>query len=162
MCRFIYTAHAAFGRRYLGTVGWQSGSATRISPCIVKLPHALLVPAVQMYTLEPNQTAVLTLCHEIRTSSPLWCPPSTSHPPKKNPANAHTAKTVACVPVARFDVTPSIHREPLPYCINCNIWPRRQSVFFCGGLPDEPCAREGTRVTEHCFYWASPLIERRV
>lgn len=66
-------------------------------PCIVKLPHALLVPTVQMYTLKiagQNQTARPTLRHEIRTSSSFGL-----HMNIHATLRSASLAAVACVPI---------------------------------------------------------------
>lgn len=114
-------------------------------PRIVKLPHALLVPTVCMYTLniaEQNQRARPTRCHEIRTSSSLvraWI---------FTPRSGFTSlQTVACVPVRALMwccAGPSIHA----HIVNCNIWPRVERILC--GVSQTSRALEGTRMTEHC------------
>lgn len=129
-------------------------------PCIVKLPHALLVPTVQMYTLkiaEQNQRARPTLRHEIRTSSSSGVN-----------MNIHTTlqftslETIACVPVQAlmwcFEWL-SIHGDQA-HIVNCNIWPRVEH-FLCGVLQTSRALGRDTNDWT-LLYWVSLLIEWHV
>lgn len=129
-------------------------------PCIVKLPHALLVPTVRMYTLkiaEQTQTARLTPRHEIRTSSSFGLNMNIHTMPRFTSLGA-----VACVParalMRRFDWL-SIHRRRA-HIVNRNIWPRVEHILCGVSQTSRALGRDTSDWT--LLYWVSLLIEWHV
>lgn len=119
-------------------------------PCIVKLPHALLVPTAWMCTLkiaEHNQPAWPSPRHEIRSSSSFGV-----H------ASAHTMlqfknhASCTSVGLGMTPPTPPIHRDRAGI-VKCNIWAHIEHVLC--GVSSTRCALGRDTSGWTLLYWVS-------
>lgn len=129
-------------------------------PCIVKLPHALLVPTVWMYTLmiaAQNKTPRPPLRREIRTWTSFGLN-NNIHPT----LHFTSLETIAWVPMRAlmwcFEWL-SIHGDPA-LIVNCNIWPLVEHILCGVSQTSRALGRDTNEWTS--LYWVSLLIEHRV
>lgn len=119
-------------------------------PCIVKLPHALLVPTAWMYTLkieEHNQPAWPALCHEIRSSSSFGV-----HTSAHTMLQFRNHAICTSMGLSMMPPPPPIYRDRARI-VKCNIWPHIEHVLC--GVSSTSCALGRDTSDWTLLYWVS-------